>query len=204
MRRPHRSNAVVVALDGRVVGAFLLALVAALGEALAAVVTGRVAEGPTAALVCVLAVLLLGQSVLDTIGALLVSSAAGRAESRIRARLLGAVMRQPLPVLEEQPVGELLERIDADPVRVAALARTTGWLTLQSALRIVLAWVVAGLMWWPTWVLFPVVGAVALLASSRLAPVVAERRIAEQVEWTAHTAQLEEAMAASDDVRTSR
>lgn len=201
---PHRSNAVAVAaLDGRVVGAVLLAVVAALGEALAAVVTGRVAAGPTAALVWALAVLVLGQAVLDTIGALLVSSAAGRAESRVRARLLGAVVRQPLPVLEEQPVGELLERIDADPVHLAALARTTGWLTLQSALRIALAWVVAGLLWWPSWVLFPVVGAVALLASSRLAPIVAERRIAEQVEWTAHTAQLEEAMAASDDVRTS-
>lgn len=58
-------SAVAAALDGRVVAAVMLTVVAALGEA------------------------------------------------------LGAVMREPLPLLEEQPVGGLLERVDADPARTS-------------------------------------------------------------------------------------
>ncbi|MGY1702426.1 ATP-binding cassette domain-containing protein [Geodermatophilus sp. SYSU D00766] len=191
-------------LAGRASGAALVAaLLGAVGETLATVVAGRLAEHPRSGLVALLAALLLGASVLDTAGRTLFSGIVGRAEGRLRADLLGAALRQPLPVLEEQAVGEVLDRVDDDPRQVGQLLRRTGWELGRSALRSVLAWVVAGLTWWPAWIAFPLVAVAAVAVSRRLAGVVAARKLAEEAAWSDHSAQLEEAVAGRDDVRSA-
>ncbi|WP_432484489.1 ATP-binding cassette domain-containing protein [Kineococcus esterisolvens] len=185
----------------RVAGA--LALLAALGETLATVVTGHLAEDPRAALVALLAVLLVGAGVVDTVGRTVFATRVGRAEGRLRADLLDAALAQPLPALAEQAVGEVIDRVDDDPRQLARLLRETGWRLARALLRAALAWVVAGLTWWPAWFAFPVVAALALLVARPLTAEVARRKLAEEAAWTEHAAQLEEAVSARDDVRTS-
>jgi len=183
--------------------AAVAAVIGALGETLATVVAGRIADQPTATLVAVLAALLLGATLLDTAGRTGFSGVVGRAEGRLRADLLGAALAQPLPVLEEQAVGEVMDRVDDDPRALGVLLRRTGWEMARALLRSVLAWVVAGLTWWPAWFAFPLVALLAVLVVRRLTPVVAERKLAEEAAWSDHNAQLEEAVAGRDDVRAS-
>ncbi len=181
----------------------LLAGVGAAAEMVATVVTGRVAEGPTSGLVTVLAVLLVGSAVLDTAGRTLFSGVVGRAEGRLRADLLAAAFAQPLPVLESQGVGELLDRVDDDTRQVATLLRRAGWTAGRASLRSVLAWVVAGVTWWPAWFAFPLVALAAAAVARAPAREVSRRKLAEEVAWSDHSAQLEEAVAGRDDVRSS-
>ncbi|GIG29618.1 ATP-binding cassette domain-containing protein [Cellulomonas marina] len=183
--------------------AVLAAAVAAAAETVGTVVAGRLAEGPTAAALTVLAVLVGSAVLLDTAGRTAFAGVIARAEGGLRRDLLAAALRQPLPVLDEQAVGEVLDRVDDDPRQLGALARRTGWEVGRACLRAVLAWVVAGLTWAPAWVVFPLVAAAALAVARPLTRVVAGRKVAEEVAWSAHSAQLEEAVAARDDVRSS-
>jgi ATP-binding cassette, subfamily B, bacterial len=185
------------------VGAVAVAIVAAAAETLGAVVAGQVAAGPTAWLVGLLACLLIGSSLLDTAGRTAFSGVVGRAEGRLRADLLHAALHQPLPALENLAVGEVLDRVDDDARQAGVLLRRTGWQLGRAALRSVLAWVVAGLAWWPAWIGFPVVGLLAVVVVRKLTPVVADRKLAEEAAWSDHSAQLEEAIAGRDDVRSS-
>ncbi|WP_369053382.1 ATP-binding cassette domain-containing protein [Kineococcus terrestris] len=180
-----------------------LAVLAAVGETVATVVTGRLAAGPTAPALALLAVLLVGASLLDTVGRTVFSGVVGRAEGRLRADLLGAAVAQPLPALAEQAVGEVLDRVDDDPRQLGELLRRTAWELSRALLRSALAWVVAGVTWWPAWIAFPLVAALALLVARPLTRVVAQRKLAEEVAWTDHAAQLEETVAGRDDVRSS-
>jgi ATP-binding cassette subfamily B protein len=185
------------------VAAVAVATVAAIAETLAAVVAGRVADHPTAWLVGLLGCLLLGSTLLDTAGRTAFSGVVGRAEGRLRADLLHAALHQSLPALEELAVGEVLDRVDDDARQVGVLLRRTGWQLCRAALRSVLAWVIAGFAWWPAWIGFPLVGLLAVAAVRSLSPIVAERKLAEEVAWSDHSAQLEEAVAGRDDVRSS-
>nr|WP_205708513.1 ABC transporter ATP-binding protein [Kineococcus siccus] len=181
----------------------VLAVVAAAAETAATVVTGRLAEDATTALVVALAAVLVGSTVLDTVGRTLFSGAVGRAEGVLRADLLDAALAQPLPALAEQAVGEVLDRVDDDPRQFAQLLRTTGWDLARAVVRSGLAWVVAGLTWWPAWIAFPLVTALALLVARPLTRVLAARKVVEEAAWTDHAAQLEEVVAGRDDVRSS-
>jgi ATP-binding cassette subfamily B protein len=183
--------------------ALAVAVAAAAAETLAAVVAGEVAGGPSAELVGLLAVLLLGGTVLDTIGRTTFSGVVGRAEGRLRADLLHAALHQPLPVLEDQAVGEVLDRVDDDARQLGVLIRRTGWTLSSATLRSVLAWVIAGLTWWPAWFAFPLVALLAAALVRPLTRVLAERKLAEEAAWSDHSAQLEEAVAGRDDVRSS-
>jgi ATP-binding cassette, subfamily B, bacterial len=178
-------------------------VIAAVAETLGAVVAGRVAEHPTVGLVGLLGALLVGATVLDTAGRTAFSGVVGRAEGRLRADLLHSALHQPLPVLEEQAVGEVLDRVDDDARQLGVLMRRTGWQLSHAALRSVLAWVVAGLTWWPAWFAFPVVALLAAALVRPLTAVIAERKLAEEAAWSDHSAQLEEAVAGRDDVRSS-
>ncbi|ANY08718.1 ABC transporter ATP-binding protein [Pseudonocardia sp. HH130630-07] len=183
--------------------AMIAAVVAAIAEAVAATVVGRVAAGPTATLVTALGVLLLGAAVLDTAGRVLFATVVSRAEGRLRADLLDAALGQPLPRLDDQAVGELLDRVDDDSRQIAQLFRRIGWETGRALLRTVVAWIVAGLVFWPAWIAFPVLAASVVLVARPLTAVVARAKVAEEVAWSDHSAQLEEAVAGQDDVRTS-
>ncbi len=188
---------------GRTGAVTVLAVVAAAAETLGAVVAGRVAEHPTIELVWLLAALLVGATVLDTTGRTAFSGVIGRAEGRLRADLLHAALHQPLPALQEQAVGEMLDRVDDDARQLGVLIRRTGWQLSHAMLRSTLAWVFAGLTWWPAWFVFPLVAVLVVVLVRPLTTVIAERKLAEEAAWSDHSAQFEEAVAGRDDVRSS-
>lgn len=183
--------------------ALALAVLAAVAETIGTVVAGSLADGPTTPAVALLAVLLIGSAVLDMVGRTGFSTVVGRAEGRLRSDLLDAALRQPLTALESQGVGELLDRVDDDTRQLAQLVRQTGWQLGRALLRSVLAWVVAGLTFWPAWFAFPLVAALAYLWVHKLTPVVAARKTEEELAWSDSATQLEESVAGRDDVRTS-
>lgn len=187
-------------VTGLAVGA---AVVAAGAEAVAATVVGRVAGGPTLELVTVLAALLLGAAVLDTVGRVAFSGVVGRAEGELRADLVDAALAQPVAALEDQAVGELLDRVDDDAREIGTLFRRIGWETGAALLRSVAAWVVAGLLFWPAWIAFPLVAALTVAVARPFTARIARCTVAEEEAWSEHAAQLEEAVAGQDDVRTS-
>ncbi|MDQ1723386.1 MAG: ATP-binding cassette, subfamily bacterial [Frankiaceae bacterium] len=186
--------------------ALVVAICAAVGETVGAVVAGRLAGSPanaTALMVGALALALVGSAALDTMARTVASRVIGRGEGRLRGDLLHSALAQPLPVLQEQAVGEIIDRVDDDVTQLGRLMRGTGWEIARSVLRSVLAWIVAGLAWWGAWIAFPVVAALVIVVSWPLAGVVARRKLLEEASWSDHAAQLEEAVAGRDDVRSS-
>ena len=183
--------------------AVVLSILAAAAEALSARVAGRIVVAPSWSLLAPFALLLMGAAALDITGRSVISGVIGRAEGRLRADLLEAALAQPLTVMADQAVGELIDRVDDDPAQAADLLRGTGWIAFRGILRAVAAWVVAGLTWWPAWFVFPVAVVVALRVARTPAGVVARRKVSEEEAWSDHAAQLEEAVAGRDDVRSA-
>ncbi|MDQ1680284.1 MAG: ATP-binding cassette, subfamily bacterial, partial [Frankiaceae bacterium] len=183
-----------------------IAVSAAALESLGAVIAGRLA-GPAAAVtwaaIGFLALTLIGSAACDTVARTIASDVVAGAEGSLRGDLLHAALSQSLPALQEQAVGELIDRIDDDVTQVGRLSRRTGWEMGRSALRSVAAWLVAGFAWPAAWLVFPVVGFLVFLAARPLAPLIARRKLAEEVAWSDHAAQLEEAVAGRDDIRSS-
>ncbi len=179
------------------------AAVAAVGQTAGTVVAGRVAERPSSLLVTVLGLCVVGAALLDTAGRAAWSGVVDRAEGQLRADLLDAALHQPLAVLAEQAVGEVLDRVDDDTHELGNLLRRMVWDLVRTLLRAGPMWVVAGLTWWPAWLLFPLVGAGTLLVVRPLTAEVARRKVAEEIAWTDHAAAMEEGVAARDDLRSS-
>lgn len=191
-------------LRGWWTGAALTAsAVGAVGRTLGTVVAGLLAANPSTRLVGLLALCVVGAAVLDTAGRTVWAAVVDRAEGRLREDLLEAALHQPLAALDEQAVGEVLDRVDDDTHDVGSMLRRQVWDALRTVFAAVPMWVVAGLTWWPAWVLFPVTGAAAFLLVRRLLPTIAERKVAEEMAWTDHAAALEEGITARDDLRTS-
>ncbi|GAC1439484.1 MAG: ATP-binding cassette domain-containing protein [Mycobacteriales bacterium] len=179
------------------------AAVAALGQTLGTVVAGRLAEHPRGSLVAILALCVVGAAVLDTAGRAAWAGIVDRAEGRLRADLLDAALHQPVRVLSEQAVGEVLDRVDDDTHELGNLLRRLVWDLVRTLLRALPMWVVAGLTWWPAWVLFPLVGLGTFLIVRPITAEIAERKLLEEVAWTDHAAAMEEGVAARDDLRSS-
>jgi ABC-type multidrug transport system fused ATPase/permease subunit len=106
-------------------------------------------------------------------------------------------------VLEEQAVGELIDRVDDDTRQLGTLVRRAGWELGRAGLRSVFAWVTAGLTWWPAWIAFPLAAVLVVLLVRPLTAELGRRKLAEEEAWSEHAAQLEEAVAGRDDVRSS-
>ena len=174
-----------------------------LGTSAGSVVAGRLAESPSAGLVRLLAACVVGAALLDTFGRILWAGMVDRAEGRLRADLLDAAMEQPLSELTEQAVGEILDRVDDDTHEVGVLLRQNIWTASRSVLASGPLWIVAGVTWWPAFVLFPVAGVASVLVVRPLLGRIAERKVLEEMAWTDHAAALEEGVAARDDLRTS-
>src|SRR4051794_18969654 len=173
----------------------IAAAAAAIGQTIGTVVAGRVAAGPTATLVMALALCVVGGALLDTGGRAAWSGVVDRAEGRLRGDLLAAALHQPLDALSEQAVGEVLDRVDDDTHELGVLLRRMVWDFVRTLLRAGPMWIVAGLTWWPAWVLFPLIGAATVLVARPLTAEVARRKIAEEVAWTDQAAALEEGIA---------
>jgi len=182
----------------------LAALVlAAVGQSLGTVLAGLIAGGPSAQLVSLLAVCLLGAAVLDTAGRVVWSGVVDRAEGRLRADLLDAALHQPLAALHEQAVGEVLDRVDDDTHEVGTLVRRQVWDALRTLAVSLPTWVVAGLTWWPAWLLFPLFAVATIAVVRPLLDELAVRKVVEEVAWTDHAAAMEEGVTGRDDLRTS-
>src|SRR3954452_20745301 len=138
--------------------------VGAVGVTLGTVVAGRLAENPTRGLVWLLAICLGGAAVVDTAGRIAWVGCSDRAEGRLREDLLRAALRQPLSALNEQAVGEVLDRIDDDTHEVGNLVRWQIWMLARTVFAALPMWVVAGVTWWPSFFLFPVLGGATWLA----------------------------------------
>ncbi|MGJ0121033.1 ATP-binding cassette domain-containing protein [Williamsia sp. MIQD14] len=185
-------------------GAALVALtVAAILQALGTVVIGRVATDPGSALLGALAGCLLGYALLDTAGRTVWAGIADRAEGELRGDLLSAALRQPLDRLSEQAVGEVLDRVDDDTHEVGTLVRLQVWDALRTVVGTVPMLIVAGLTWWPAFIIFPVMGPLILFSIRPLLTELRARKVAEEAAWTDHAAAMEEGLAAADDLRTS-
>ena len=182
---------------------FAGSLIAAVAASLGSVVAGQLADDAAAGLVWVLAALLIGGAVIDTIAKTAWFVIVDRAEGALRADLLDAAMAQPLPELSEQAVGEILDRIDDDTHEVGGLLRWHVWQGIRTLVSAGPLWVVAGLTWWPTFVLFPASAAAALWVARRILPEISRRKVLEEMAWTDHAAALEEGIAARDDLRAS-
>jgi ATP-binding cassette subfamily B protein len=183
--------------------ALTCSLFGAIGTSSGSVVAGHIAEHPIAGLVRLLALCVVGAAVLDTVGRTLWAGLIDRAEGRLRADLLDAAMAQPLAALSEQAVGEVLDRVDDDTHEVGVLLRQSVWQAIRTFLAAGPLWLVAGLTWWPAFVLFPLAGVAAVSVVRPILPVLAQRKVLEEMAWTDHAAAMEEGVAARDDLRTS-
>ncbi|WP_148239281.1 ATP-binding cassette domain-containing protein [Ruania zhangjianzhongii] len=191
LRRP----AAAVALIG--------SAIAAIGQTYGTVVAGRIAENPTAALVLLLASCVVGAALADTVGRIIWATVSDRAEGRLRQDLLTAALYQPLAILSEQAVGEILDRVDDDTHEVGTLVRLQGWHMMRAVFAVLPMWLVAGLTWWPAFVMFPVIAAATGWLIRPLLRPIAESKVIEEIAWTDHAAVLEEGVAGRDDLRTS-
>ena len=180
-----------------------IAAVAAVGQALGSIVIGRLADTPTASGVALLAACIVGAAALDTVARVVWSAVVDRAEGRLRSDLLATVMHQPLSALGDQAVGEILDRIDDDTHEIGTLLRDSAWRVVRLALLSGPLLVVAGVTWWPAFVLFPLTAAAVFVAVRPALARIGELKVIEEAAWTDHAAATEEGIAARDDLRTS-
>lgn len=169
----------------------------------ASLMAGSLAEHPTTRGVWLLAICALGSAVFDTAGRYLWVTVVNRAAGKLRHDLVDAVFAQPLSQLSEQAVGEVLDRVDDDTHEVNTLLRFQIWMAARTTISALPMWIVAGLQWWPAWVLFPLFGVLTWLLMRKLLPSIAALKIQEEQAWTDHAAALEEGIAGRDDLRTS-
>lgn len=191
-------------LRGPVSGAALVAAaIAAISATLGTVVAGQLAEHPSWRLIGLLALCVIGAAVIDSGGKIAWVGIADRAEGKLRGDVLRAALRQPLSVLNEQAVGEILDRVDDDSHEVGNLLRWQLWMLFRSIFGTIPMWIVAGVTWWPSFVLFPILAGLTWLAIRKLLGEIARRKVVEEMAWTDHAAVLEEGIAGRDDLRTS-
>ncbi|MBF4162304.1 ATP-binding cassette domain-containing protein [Nocardioides acrostichi] len=199
-RRPVDWRRIRTPLAGAcLAGAFVAAVAASLGS----VVAGRLVDHATSGLVWLLAALLVGSAVVDTLARTMWATVVDRAEGVLRADLLDAALAQPLSELSEQAVGEVLDRIDDDTWEVGNTLRQMVWMAVRTLMAALPLWLVAGFTWWPAFALFPASAAATVLLIRRLLPEISRRKVVEEAAWTDHAAALEEGIAARDDLRTS-
>lgn len=183
--------------------ALVCSAVAALGTTTGTVIAGRLAQDPGTTLVWLLALCVVGASIIDTTGKVIWVGASDRAEGKLRDDLLDAAMRQPLPALTEQAVGEILDRVDDDTHEVGNLLRWQLWMLFRTVFGTVPMWIVAGVTWWPAWLLFPLLAAITWFVVRPLLGQISRLKVVEEMAWTDHAAALEEGIAGRDDLRTS-
>ncbi len=176
---------------------------AAVAITLGTVVIGRLAETPTVALVQLLAALVIGGALIDNAGKVIWVGLSDRAEGVLRDDLLDAALAQPVATLSEQAAGEILDRVDDDTHEVGNLMRWQIWMFARTVFSVLPMWVVAGLTWWPAWILFPVLAALTGASIRPLLGRISRLKVIEEAAWTDHASALEEGIAGRDDLRTS-
>ena len=181
---------------------FVLA-VAMIAQSLATVVSGRLAEAPTFDGVVLLGILIVGAALVQVIAQVAWARVIDHAAGALRRDLLAAAFSQPLSVLGEQAVGEILDRVDDDTNAINTLMREQWWGMMGTVLGAVPLWIIAGTMWWPAWILLPALVAGTVVLVRPLFGIIAQRKVINEQSWTDHAAAFEEVVAARDDLRTS-
>ncbi len=184
-------------------GALVCAAIAAVALTLGTVIMGWLAENPSSTLVWTLALCVVGGAAVDTAGKFAWVGLSDRAEGRLREDLLDAALRQPVAVLSEQAVGEILDRIDDDTHEVGTVVRMQLWMFFRAGFAVLPMWIVAGVTWWPAWLLFPLLAALTAMTMPPLLREIARLKVIEEMAWTDHASALEEGIAGRDDLRTS-
>ncbi|MEU4428483.1 ABC transporter ATP-binding protein/permease [Actinoplanes sp. NPDC024001] len=123
--------------------------------------------------------------------------------ARVRRGLNRVAFGQPLPALENTPVGELLDRIDSDVYQVGAELRGSGVRLAQSMALASLSIVTAFFVWWPAAVAMILVSILLFVTMNKPVQRIGPIRIAEEEAWSDLAAVMEEAIHGQDDVRTS-
>ncbi|MFI5493728.1 ATP-binding cassette domain-containing protein [Actinoplanes sp. NPDC051859] len=181
----------------------VLIVLGAGGQAAALGLAGAVLVNRSVPLFGVLAAAL----IVSVIGDVLVGLAAARLTAdwaaAVRRGLCRVAFGQDVPTLENTPVGELLDRIDADVYQVGAELRGSGVRLAQSLAVAALSIVTAFFAWWPAAVGMVLVS--ILLAAVMTKPIqrISPARIREEEAWSDLAAVMEEAVHGQDDVRTS-
>ncbi|NYG60202.1 ABC-type multidrug transport system fused ATPase/permease subunit [Nocardioides daedukensis] len=183
--------------------ALVCSAIAALGTTAGTVIAGQLAEDPTRNLVLILAACVIGASLIDTFGKVVWVGLSDRVEGRLREDLLDAALGQPLATLGEQAVGEILDRVDDDTHEVGNLSRWQIWMMSRTVFGVLPMWIVAGVTWWPAWLLFPALAALTWFVVRPMLGEISRRKVIEEMAWTDHAAALEEGVAGRDDLRTS-
>jgi len=172
-------------------------------KAVTVLASGWMAQSPSRSSLIWLAVSLIGGGALFVLGQTLWQGVIDRAEGRLRGDLLQAALDQPVHQLGAQSAGEILDRVDDDTAAMGRLFRGTVWAAIRIVFGAIPIWIVAGLAWWPAWVVFPVLALLVYLSAKNKLPLIAERKVKEEEAWTDFAAAFEESVAARDDLRTN-
>ncbi|GAA1869709.1 ABC transporter ATP-binding protein [Myceligenerans crystallogenes] len=175
----------------------------AVADSWSAVVAGRLTADPSTAHLAGFAALVAASLVMTWAEGLIWRRWTAAGEARLRGRLLAVTLRRPLPALEDEAVGALLERVDSDPTTLFRDAQRLGGGIAGSVIGAGVAWVTAGLTWWPAWIAFPLAMAAAWGAARGRTGRIQEASVAAEEAWSTDSARFEEMLAASDDLRTS-
>ncbi|UDY25334.1 ATP-binding cassette domain-containing protein [Nocardioides sp. Kera G14] len=183
--------------------ALAAAMIASVGAALGSVVVGRIADHPRDALVWLLVLCVIGAALVDTLGRVIWAGVIDRAEGTLRQDLISAALSQPLDALNEQAVGEILDRVDDDTHEIGSLLRLQMWFVFRTTFGLVPMWIVAGVTWWPAALIFPALFALVWWAIRPYLGRISRLKVLEEMTWTDHAAAMEEGIAGRDDLRTS-
>jgi len=181
----------------------LLIVLGAAGQAVAAALAGPVLVDRSVPLFTALAVALAAATATDLGVGLLVARLTADWSAAARRRLCRVALGQPLPTLEETPVGELLDRIDSDVNQVANELRHSGVQVVRDVVTGLVSALVALVVWWPAGVAMLVASALIAVTVGPRAGRIAAARMAEEEAWSDVAAVMEEAVHGQDDVRTS-
>lgn len=181
----------------------VLILIGAAGQAGSLALAGAVLVNRSVPLFIVLAAALAASVLTDVFVGLVAAGLTADWAARIRRGLNRVAFGQDLPALENTPVGELLDRIDADVYAVGSELRGSGVRIAQSLAVATLSIVTAFFVWWPAGIGMLLVS--ALLAATMTRPIqrISPLRISEEEAWSDLAAVMEESIHGQDDVRTS-
>ncbi|MEU4237220.1 ABC transporter ATP-binding protein [Actinoplanes sp. NPDC026619] len=181
----------------------LLILIGAAGQAGALALTGAVLVNRSMPLFAVLAGALVASVLSDVVVGLVTAGLTADWAARIRRGLNRVAFGQPLPALENTPVGELLDRIDADVYAVGSELRGSGVRIAQSVAVATLSIVTAFFAWWPAGVAMVFVSFLLYVTMNKPIQRISPLRISEEEAWSDLAAVMEESIHGQDDVRTS-
>jgi ATP-binding cassette, subfamily B, bacterial len=181
----------------------VLIVLGAAGQAGALGLAGAVLVNRSMPLFAVLAAALVVSVLSDVVVGLVAAGLTADWAAGVRRGLCRVAFGQDLPALENTPVGELLDRIDADVYAVGSELRGSGVRLAQSLAVAILSIVTAFFAWWPAGVGMLLVSFLLVAVTSKPIQRISPLRIREEEAWSDLAAVMEESIHGQDDVRTS-